>query len=86
MSLAGKVALITGASRGIGQAIMLKLASSGAYVVGTATSETGKEAINKVLKENNLIGEGAVLDVANPSSVESLIKHLQATEKQALIL
>ena len=86
MSLAGKVALITGASRGIGQAIMLKLASSGAYVVGTATSETGKEAINKVLKENNLIGEGAVLDVANPDSVEALIRHLQATEKQALIL
>lgn len=86
MNLNNKVALVTGASRGIGQAIMIKLASQGAYVVGTATSEAGATAINKVLQDKNLSGEGRMLNVTDPQSIEALLKHLQETNKQPLIL
>lgn len=86
MNLSGKVALITGASRGIGQAIMMQLAKNGAYVIGTATTEAGANAINQALKNNNLQGEGAVLNVAETSSVDALIKHIQDSGKQITIL
>ena len=56
--LSGKVALITGASRGIGQAISLILGKNGATVIGTATSESGADAISKTFKENSIIGKG----------------------------
>ena len=58
MSLQGKVALVTGASRGIGQAIALELGRQGAIVVGTATSASGAERIAATLKENGIQGTG----------------------------
>ena len=61
MSLQGKVALVTGASRGIGQAIALELGRMGATVVGTATSESGAQKISEYLKENGIQGSGMVL-------------------------
>jgi 3-oxoacyl-[acyl-carrier protein] reductase len=74
MSLEGKIALVTGASRGIGAAIAQMLGSAGATVVGTATSESGAEAISQRFKEQGVSGRGAQLNVTQPESVEQLIK------------
>jgi len=77
MSLQGKVALVTGASRGIGQAIALELGRMGAIVVGTATSESGAQKISEYLKENGIQGSGMVLDVSNDESVTAVVEAIQ---------
>ena len=69
--LEGKVALVTGASRGIGLAIAKGLAKAGATVVGTATTENGAEGITEYLKEMNAQGAGVVMDVSDGESVKS---------------
>lgn len=77
MSLEGKVALVTGASRGIGKAIAHELARQGAEVVGTATSaEGGAQAITDGLKEAGFSGYGIVMNVAEPESIEAGLKQL----------
>lgn len=76
--LDGQVALITGASRGIGHAIMLELAQSGATVIGTATSETGVSHIESALQQTNSTGTGMVLDVQDQSSVDALISRVKS--------
>lgn len=68
-----KVALVTGASRGIGRAVALELARMGATVVGTATSEAGAAAIGAQLAELGLSGHGMVLDVTDASACEALV-------------
>ncbi|MDP3704674.1 MAG: 3-oxoacyl-ACP reductase FabG [Legionellaceae bacterium] len=84
--LQGKIALVTGSSRGIGQAVALGLAKKGAYVIGTATTADGAKAITSFLQEENLTGEGIVLDVTQQDSVDQVFAHLAEQNKNPAIL
>jgi 3-oxoacyl-[acyl-carrier protein] reductase len=75
-ALAGKVALVTGASRGIGRAIAIELGKAGATVVGTATSATGADALTQALNEAGIPGVGAVLDVTDAAQVEAALAEI----------
>jgi 3-oxoacyl-[acyl-carrier protein] reductase len=86
MSLQGKVALVTGATRGIGQAIALELGRQGAIVIGTATSAGGAERIAEYLKAAGIEGAGLVLDVASDESVAETLAHIQQHLGQPAIL
>ncbi|MCG6971437.1 MAG: 3-oxoacyl-ACP reductase FabG [Gammaproteobacteria bacterium] len=77
MSLENEIALVTGASRGIGKAIALTLGKEGAVVIGTATSQTGADAISAELEANNIKGKGYVLDVTEQSSIDSMLSAVQ---------
>lgn len=68
-----KIALVTGASRGIGRAIAERLAKDGFFVVGTATSDSGAQAISAYLADN---GHGLKLNVADPDSIETVLKNI----------
>ncbi|MEJ2692056.1 MAG: 3-oxoacyl-ACP reductase FabG [Candidatus Thiodiazotropha sp.] len=74
MSLENQIALVTGASRGIGAAIADKLARAGAAVIGTATSEKGAEAIGDRIRAAGQKGTGMVLNVAEQNSIDALMK------------
>lgn len=74
--LEGKLALVTGASRGIGRAIALELASQGATVVGTATSQAGAADIDAALSVLPVPGRGVVLDVNDAAAVDALVDAL----------
>lgn len=71
----GKIALVTGATRGIGKAIAEELAAKGAFVIGTATSEKGAETISAYLGNQ---GKGLVLNVAEQSSIEAVLEQIKA--------
>ncbi|MGE8546228.1 MAG: 3-oxoacyl-ACP reductase FabG [Alcaligenes sp.] len=73
-NLSGKTALVTGASRGIGQAIAKELMARGAKVIGTATSESGAQAISAALDQNG--SRGVVLNVDDAQACEALIQEL----------
>lgn len=77
-SLQEKVALVTGATRGIGRAIALTLGREGAIVIGTATTEAGAESISQALSEAGIAGRGVVLDVAELSSIEAVLEQIAA--------
>jgi 3-oxoacyl-[acyl-carrier protein] reductase len=72
--LTGAIALVTGASRGLGEAIAHRLARDGAYVVGTATRSEGAERIGARLESEGLTGEGRVLDVTDSTTVTETIE------------
>ena len=77
MTLQGQVALVTGASRGIGQAIALELGKQGATVIGTATSENGAQAISAYLDAAGIKGKGYALNVNDTAQTEKVLASLR---------
>ncbi|MDT8404199.1 3-oxoacyl-ACP reductase FabG [Sulfuriflexus sp.] len=78
MSLQGEIALVSGASRGIGMSIAHALGAQGATVVGTATSEKGAQAISDYLARAGISGSGMALNVTDPDSVDATLKAITA--------
>jgi 3-oxoacyl-[acyl-carrier protein] reductase len=77
MSIEGSIAMVTGASRGIGQAILRTLGAKGAVMMGTATTELGAEGITEDLRTHNCKGRGLKLDVAEPATIAAVVKTIQ---------
>jgi 3-oxoacyl-[acyl-carrier protein] reductase len=78
MPTSEKVALVTGASRGIGKAIALRLGQEGMTVIGTATSENGAESIKHALEAAHIKGMGVILDIASQSSIEKALGEIES--------
>ncbi len=85
-NLSHQVALVTGATRGIGQAISMTLAQAGAYVVGTATTEQGAQLISDYLANNGLSGQGVCLNVTDATACAALFETLTQANKVPHIL
>ena len=85
-ALNGQVALVTGATRGIGRAIALRLAEDGATVVGTATTDEGAATISAYLAAAGLAGEGIRLDVTDAGAVDAALAGIEARHGPVLIL
>jgi 3-oxoacyl-[acyl-carrier protein] reductase len=85
-ALTGEVALVTGASRGIGRAILAHLARAGASVVGTATSQAGVEAIAAQIAELGGRGRGALLNVRHSGEIDPLVESVVQTHGKLSIL
>ncbi len=77
--LSGKIALVSGASRGIGQAIALELGRHGATVIGSATSSEGAARVSAYLAAASIKGEGSVLEVRDQAQIDALIAHIENT-------
>jgi len=84
--LAGKVALVTGASRGIGQATAVALGRVGATVVGTATSAAGAAAISAYLADEGIKGAGLKLNVNDPAVMEQVLGNIESQFGSVAIL
>ncbi len=85
-SLAGKIALVTGASRGIGRAIALELGRQGAVVAGTATTREGAEKISAALNAEHIQGGGYALDVRDSEAVQNVVAKVQTDHGPIAIL
>ncbi len=85
-TLAGEIALVTGASRGIGRAIALALGAEGAKIIGTATAAAGVATIDARFAEAGVIGRGLVLDVADGAAIDAAIADIEGREGAITIL
>jgi 3-oxoacyl-[acyl-carrier protein] reductase len=85
-ALTGQVALVTGASRGIGKAIALALAARGAVVIGTGTSDSGAQTISEYLAAAGTKGRGARLDVREPAQINALVAEIEKSFGSIAIL
>jgi len=85
LDLTGEIALVTGASRGIGKGIVLALGQAGAKVIGTATTSAGADNIAQFFSEQGIKGEGKVLDVTNSDSIETLMASLKTAMPSILV-
>jgi len=79
MKLDNEIALVTGATRGIGRAIALELGARGATVIGTATSDDGAQRIDQTLQDASVTGAGRALDVTDRAQVDSVVKEITST-------
>ncbi len=79
MQLEGKIALITGATRGIGNAIATKLGEEGATIIGTATTPEGAQKINAWLQKLGIKGNAVVLDVKDKQAIDSVLKEIESS-------
>ncbi len=86
MTLEGDIALVTGASRGLGKVIAETLGARGAFVIGTATTDAGAARISEALGEADIEGFGATLDVADSESVNALFERLGKESRNPTIL
>ena len=86
MTLAGKLALVTGATRGIGRAIALQLGRDGATVIGTATTEAGAAQISEALAQAGVQGAGMALNVRDSAACDAVLDALQKQRGDVLIL
>ena len=77
LTLAGQIALVTGASRGIGDAILRNLGNAGATVIGTATTEAGAAAISKHISDAGMAGIGMMLNVQDAAQIDATIKQIE---------
>jgi NAD(P)-dependent dehydrogenase (short-subunit alcohol dehydrogenase family) len=84
--LNGQIALVTGASRGIGRAIALELGALGATVIGTATSPEGAAKISAFLSDAGSKGEGCMLEVRDATQVDALIRHIEKAHGAVTVL
>ncbi len=82
----GQIALITGATRGIGRAIALALGQARAVIIGTATTEAGAAAISQYLAEANIKGRGLALNVIDPEQIDQVLSAIQTEFGDVLIL
>ncbi len=81
--LSGKIAIVTGASRGIGQAIASELLAEGAFVIGTATSSEGADNISKAFGDK---GRGAVLNVADGDSIDAFFESIKDLDAATILV
>ena len=86
VKLEDEIALVTGASRGIGKAIALTLGQAGASVIGTATSQQGAQDIDLAFTDNQIVGEGQVLDVNETGAISDLVKKIGKSYRPPSIL
>jgi 3-oxoacyl-[acyl-carrier protein] reductase len=84
--LENEIALVSGASRGIGQAIAVTLGKAGARVIGTATSADGAAKVSALLASHGCNGRGALLDAGNAASIDALLGELEAAGESPTIL
>lgn len=86
MNFEEKIALVTGATRGIGREIALELGKKGAFVYGTATSLEGVESIKETFKEHDIKGEACILDVRSTESIDKLMEYITEQDMHPSIL